>query len=161
MGWGRGTKVFLGLSSLETPPPHPSRPLVTPGWAGGGDGSRDSVSKAGRALLPEVIECSGTASPSPCSGLSAHTHSFAWTLGQAQLKSLVGRGGVGTWRECGLALPCPRGHLILKSLKWPWCLKSEVSFQHALLVGTGKPPWISWPFSSFSSFWSQVMLGPR
>lgn len=155
---GEVLKFFRGLGSLETPAHHSLGQLsCKAAQAGEMDALRFSL---------KARELSGTTNLSqPYAGLSLDTgfspdtHSIAWTLGQAHLKSPVGSqcGKLETGRVAWL---CPNS-MGSSGLDIQAGVSSQASPLHTLLVGTGKPLWLSWPSSSFSSFGSQATPGPH
>lgn len=155
---GKRYRSFLGPRQLGDPCPSFLRTTVMRGYTGRGDGrsERDSLKSWGR---------SGTTSPfQPCTGLSLDTHFFAWDSWARPTTVTCGQSvrEAGRWEWLGSALtpwaPDPQSW-------WPRDLQPGVSSRawrpYTLPVGTGKPLWLSWPFSSFSSFGSQATLGPH
>lgn len=154
---GKRYRSFLGPRQLGDPCPSFLRTTVMRGYTGQGDGRSERQSqKLGTFWNHKSV-------PALHGPLPGHPLLCLGLLGKANYSHLraVSAGGweVG-WLGSALTpwAPDPQSW-------WPRDLQPGVSSRawrpYTLPVGTGKPLWFSWPFSSFSSFGSQATLGPH
>lgn len=154
---GLGSYIrFLGPQQLGDPCPSFLRTTVMRGHTGRGGGCSETQSqKLGNVLEPQVHSSLAQAPPEHPFCLDSWARSTKSPAG-----SQCGRLGSGS-----AAWLCPDPRAPDPQSWWPRGPQPGVSSRawrpHTLPVGIGKPLWLSWPFSSFSSFGSPATLGPH
>lgn len=154
---GKRYRSFLGPQQLGDPCPSFLRTIVMRGYTGWGDGCSESQSqKLGNIQNHKSVPAlHGLLPLYPLLCLDSWARPTTVTCGQSVREA-------GRWVWLGSALtpwtPDPQSW-------WPQDLQPGVSSRawrpRTLPGGTAKALWLSWPFSSFSSFGSPATLGPR